>query len=91
MLYGYLAQNGEEEMKIRKFIAASAVTAGVCAAMLTAPMANAEPVANSLIAQDDAPAPLALSTVVVGVDADIPLGLTVRGAADKVISVQAAG
>lgn len=91
MLYGYLAQNGEEEMKIRKFIAASAVTAGVCVAMLTAPMANAEPVANSLIAQDDAPAPLAPSTVVVGVDADIPSGLTVRGAADKVISVQGAG
>jgi hypothetical protein len=48
-------------------------------------------VADSLIAQDSAPAPLASTALVVGVDADIPSGLTVRGTAGKTVTLRAAG
>ena len=78
-------------MKNRMWIAAVAMTAGMGAAIAAAPLASATPVANSLIAQDSTPAPLAPATVVVGVDADIPLGLTVRGSAGKPVTVQAVG
>ena len=78
-------------MKNRMWIAAVAMTAGMGAAIVAAPLASATPVASSLIAQDSTPAPLAPATVMVGVDADIPSGLTVRGSAGKPVAVQAAG
>ncbi len=87
-------QDGEEEMSRhskRAWMAAVTISAAVTTGIAVAPMASASPVANSLIAQDSTPAPLAPSTLVVGVDADMPSGLTVRGAAGKPVSVQAVG
>ena len=78
-------------MKHSIWTTAADITVGMAVVMAAAPMASAEPVGDSLIAQDPGPAPLAPNTQVVGVDADIPSGLTVRGTAGKPVTLRAAG
>ena len=75
----------------RSVIAAAMVIAAVAIGVVAAPLAQAEPIANALIAQDTSAAPVAPGTVVVGVDANLPAGLTVRGVAGKQVTVQTAG
>lgn len=79
-------------MKNRKWIASTALLAALAGTIALAPMASAEPIASSLIAQDNTPAPtVAPAAAVVGVDANIPAGLTVNGSQGKPVSIATKG
>lgn len=79
-------------MKNRKWMAGIALVAVLAGTVALAPMASAEPIASSLIAQDTTPAPpVAPAAIVVGVDANIPAGLTVNGSQGKPVSIATKG
>lgn len=75
----------------RTWLAAITVSAALAAGVGLAPLASAAPEAGSLIAEDSTPAPAAPGTLIVGVDADIPNGLTVHGAGGKPVTVETPG